>query len=195
TSSTVPNRDGDICESFQSLRGLIDAETLANLTLAHYQCDAKFRKAVCYYNTSRFNVVIEQLQNSEAYQELLNTLIDEGVNIDDIGKIADIFSCLALSLNTTSTQKCDCKTVRKHTFLEDVLAALPKQSVHDFTSRARERSTNFGLFTETLLSPQFQSSLRSRLSQRDVLRALHVLRRNGWDLPQLLRGASTVLSW
>lgn len=31
--------------------------------------------------------------------------------------------------------------------------------------------------------------------QRDVLRALHVLRRNGWDLVQLLQGATAVLSW
>ncbi|XP_034104601.1 uncharacterized protein LOC132790140 [Drosophila nasuta] len=190
-----PDRDGDLCENFQLIRDLIDPEVLANLIQSHYQCDSKFRKALCYYNTSRFHLVIEQLQQSEAYATLLDELRTAGVNTSAIDKIADIFDCIVLPLNTTTIEKCDCRAVRGHSFIGDVLAAMPHQQVSDYSYTSSVRNTNFGIFRETITSPQFQAKLRSNLLKRDVVRALRVLRRNGWDLPELLRGTMSMLSW
>lgn len=156
-------RDGDLCDNFQALRELIDRDALVNLTLAHYQCDAKFRKAVCYYNTSRFNLVIEQLQQSASFQTLLEDLRELGVNTSAINQIVDIFQCFSLPLPLNRNGTCDCKAVRGHTFLEDVLAIMPKQRVHAFTRNARVYNTNFGLFSDALTSGEFQSRLRSTL--------------------------------
>lgn len=156
-------RDGDLCDSFQALRELIDRDALVNLTLAHYQCDSKFRKAVCYYNTSRFNLVIEQLQQSASFQTLLEDLRDLGVNTSAINQIVDIFQCFSLPLPLNRNGTCNCKAVRGHTFLEDVLAIMPKQRVHAFTRNARAYNTNFGLFSNALTSGEFQSRLRSTL--------------------------------
>lgn len=158
-----PDRDGDLCDNFQALRGLIDKDALVNLTLAHYQCDSKFRKAVCYYNTSRFNLVIEQLQQSEAFQTLIDELRDLGVNTTSIDQIVDIFQCFSLPLPLNTNGTCDCKAVRGHTFLEDVLALLPKQRVRALTRNARVYNSNFGLFTSALTSADFQNRLRSSM--------------------------------
>lgn len=158
-----PNRGGDLCDSFQALRGLIDRDALVNLTLAHYQCDSKFRKAVCYYNTSRFNLVIEQLQESEAFQTLIDELRDLGVNTTAIDRIVDIFQCFSLPLPLNRNGTCDCKAVRGHTFLEDVLALLPKQRVRALNRNARVYNSNFGIFSSALTSADFQNRLRSTL--------------------------------
>lgn len=164
-SSGDSGRDGDLCDNFQAIRELIDLETLQNLTLAHYQCDAKFRKAVLYYNSSRFHLVIEQLQQSEAFQTLLEEMRDAGVNTTAINQIIDIFACFAVPFPSyvSPNSTCDCRSVRGHTFLEDVLAALPQKRVHDITTNARVYGTNFGLFSEAMTSPEFQSRLRSTL--------------------------------
>ncbi|KAH8371451.1 hypothetical protein KR093_007517, partial [Drosophila rubida] len=188
------DRDGDLCDNFQLIRDLIDPQVLLDLIQSHYQCDSKFRKALCYYNTSRFHLVIEQLQQSEAYQTLLNELRSAGVNTSAIDSIADIFDCIVLPVTPTD-KKCDCKAVRGHTFIGDVLAAMPHQAVSDFSYTSSMRQTNFGVFRETVTSPEFQSKLRANMLKRDVVRALRVLRRNGWDLPELLRGTLSMLTW
>ncbi|KAH8299604.1 hypothetical protein KR044_003476, partial [Drosophila immigrans] len=188
------DRDGDLCDDFQSIRDLIDPEVLADLIQSHYQCDSKFRKALCYYNTSRFHLVVEQLQQSDAYATLLDELRNAGVNTSAIDTIAQIFDCIMLPV-LPSDKKCDCKAVRGHSFIGDVLAAMPHQEVRDFTYTSSIRNTNFAIFKETVTSPQFQAKLRSNMLQRDVIRALRVLRRNGWDMPELLRGTLAMLSW
>lgn len=159
------SRTDDLCENFQFIRDLIDIETLENLTLAHYQCNSKFRKAVLYYNSSRFQLVIEQLQQSEAFQRLLEELRDAGVDTTAINQIIDIFACFAVPFPSyvSPNRTCDCRSLRGHTFLGDLLAILPRQRVHDYTTNARVYGTNFGLFSDALTSSQFQDRLRSTL--------------------------------
>ncbi|XP_034478044.1 uncharacterized protein LOC117784419 [Drosophila innubila] len=190
------DRDGndELCKDFQILRDLIDFEVLAELIQSHYQCDAKFRKAVCYYKTSRFNLVIEQLQRSEAYHELLEVLRNAGINTTDIDNIADIFECIEVPIMPID-KKYNCKELRGHTFIGDVLAAMPHQAIREYSYSSRVNNTNFALFRQTVTSAEFQAALRSNLLKRDAVRALNVLRRNGWDLPELLRGAMSILSW
>ncbi|KAM8711700.1 hypothetical protein ACLKA7_012242 [Drosophila subpalustris] len=193
-NGTDDDRDGELCKDFQILRDLIDVDVLVDLIQSHYQCDVKFRKAVCYYQTSRFQLVIDQLQNSEAYHVLLQELRNAGINTTDIDRIADIFDCLEVPIMPVS-KKYNCRELRGHTFIGDLLAAMPHKEVREFSFSSLANNTNFALFKQTVTSPEFQAKLRSNLLKRDAARALHVLRRNGWDVPELLRGAMSILSW
>ncbi|XP_064542678.1 uncharacterized protein LOC135431458 [Drosophila montana] len=189
------DRDGDpLCSSFQALRATIEKDTLADLIQSHYQCNSKFRKALCYYNTTRFHLVALELQQSEAYNTMLEELRNASVDTSDIENIVDIFACLVLPAPQPD-KSCDCKTLRGHTFVGDLLAAMPHQAVHDFTTSARRNQTNYARFVDTVSSSGFQSRMRANMMKRDVARPLRNLRRNGWDMPELLRAVMSILSW
>ncbi|EDW01076.1 uncharacterized protein LOC6561324 [Drosophila grimshawi] len=190
------DRDGNdtLCDNFQALRETIDKNTLMDLIQSHYQCDSKFRKAMCYYNTTHFQIVAQQLQQSDGYHLMLEELRSGGVDTSDIENIVDIISCVTVP-PPLPDKNCDCKQLKGHTFMGDLLAAMPHQAVHEYTAKSRSRKSNFALFVDIVNSPEFQSHMRTNMMKRDVVRPMRVLRRNGWDLPQLLRGVMTILSW
>lgn len=162
--TTDDSRDGEdsLCPSFQDLRDIIDEIALMELIQAHYQCNAKFRKALCYYNSSRFHLVAQQLQQSEAYISMLADLRNAGVDTTDIESIVNIFACLELSLPKLK-KSCDCKQLRGHTFVGDLLASMSHQAVHEYTAVARANHTNFGLFADTITSSAFQARMRTNM--------------------------------
>ncbi|XP_017868384.1 PREDICTED: uncharacterized protein LOC108617183 [Drosophila arizonae] len=192
--------DDSLCPNFQELSGVIEVNTLAELIQGHSQCDAKFRKAMSYYQTKRFQLVIQELQQSEAYVTLLRDLRSAGVDTSDIDNIMDIFDCLDQPWPTTqqppyANKTCDCKQLRGRNFVGDLLAAMPNQEVHSYTAEARAKHNNFGLFADTISSPAFQSRLRTNMLKRDAMRPLRVLRRYGWNVPEMLSAAVSILSW
>ncbi|EDW85639.1 uncharacterized protein Dwil_GK23051 [Drosophila willistoni] len=191
-----PGKGGgkDLCEDFQNLRATIDRATLVTIIQTHYECDSKFRRAMSYYNTTRFHEVAQMLQQSTAYRSLLQELQDDGVDTSDLENIVDIIACIILPV-AKADNDCDCRAVRGHSFMSDILLAMPKQKVHDYLSLARSEKSNFALLANTLTSPEFQERLRANMVKRDMVRPLRILRRNGWDIPELLRGVLTILSW
>ncbi|XP_030558387.1 uncharacterized protein LOC115760945 [Drosophila novamexicana] len=189
------DRDNEtLCNSFQALRATIEKDTLVDLIQSHYQCNSKFRKALCYYNTTRFQLVAQELQQSEVFNTMLEELRNAGVDTTDIENIVDIFACLLVPAPQPD-KSCDCKALRGHTFVGDLLAAMPQQAVHDYTTSARKNQTNYARFVDTVSSSGFQSRMRANMMKRDVTRPLRTLRRNGWDMPELLRAVTSILSW
>ncbi|ALC41692.1 CG3906 [Drosophila busckii] len=189
-----PDRfDNDtLCDSFKRLRSTIEKDTLVELIQSHYQCNSKFRKAMCYYDTKRFRIVAQQLQQSDAYVDILLELNLAGVDTSDIENIVDIFACIVLPVPRPDNS-CDCRALRGHTFIGDLLAAMPQQAVHEINTRAKRN--NFARFVQTVNSSEFQAHLQANLLKRDAARPLHVLSRNGWNVPELLRAVMTILSW
>ncbi|XP_002018153.2 uncharacterized protein LOC6592408 [Drosophila persimilis] len=189
-------QDDRLCAAFQDVRGLIDHEALVALIDTHSQCDAKFRKAIRFFNTPGFEEVALLLQESEAYQTALQELQIAGVNTTDIELILDIFACIALPV-PQAEKSCDCSKVKKknHSFIADLLALMPKSDVHGYSVDAQSKNSNFALFSRTVTSTEFQDTLRANIKKHDVARALKILRRNGWDILELLRAMITILTW
>ncbi|XP_022226270.2 uncharacterized protein LOC111076689 [Drosophila obscura] len=188
--------DEGLCVAFQEVRGLIDLEALEALIETHAQCDAKFRKAIRFFNTPAFEEVALQLQASEAYQTALEELQFAGVNTTDIEIILDIFACIALPV-PQSEKSCDCSKIKKKScsFIADLLVLMPKSDVHEYSVDAQSRQSNFALFSRTVTSIDFQATLRANIKKRDLAHPLKTLRRYGWDIPELLRALITILSW
>ncbi|EDV56817.1 uncharacterized protein LOC6547800 [Drosophila erecta] len=197
SENSNPNKTGHdsaLCADFQHIRDMINQEALLNLIEVHYNCDRKFRCAMRYYNTSRFERTTQQLTNTDAYQTILRELQSEGVDVADIETVADIFHCIILPVRQPN-RNCDCKAVRHHTFVGDLLAIMPKQEVHNYVAQSQANHTNFGNFTRTVVSKEFQATLKANINKRDVVKPLRTLRRNGWNIPELLRAMLTIFQW
>ncbi|XP_017072690.1 uncharacterized protein LOC108108947 [Drosophila eugracilis] len=196
-SNNNPNRtdhDASLCANFQHIRDLINQETLQNLIEVHYNCDLKFRRAMRYYKTSGFTKVTQQLTDTDAYQTVLKELQSEKVDTGDIENVADIFYCIILPVRQPD-RNCDCKAVKHHTFVGDLLSIMPKQEIHNYVAESRVNHTNFGNFTKAVVSPEFQATLKANIKKRDVAKPLRTLRKNGWDIPELLRAMLTIFQW
>ncbi|XP_033253563.1 uncharacterized protein LOC117192947 [Drosophila miranda] len=163
-------QDDGLCASFQDVLGLIDHEALVALIDTHSQCDAKFRKAIRFFNTPGHHRHIEL--------------------------ILDIFACIALRVPQVE-KSCDCSKVKmkNHSFIADLLALMPKSDVHGYSVDAQSKNSNFALFSRTFTSTEFQATLRANIKKHDVASALNILRRNGWDILELLRAMITILTW
>ncbi|BFG04749.1 uncharacterized protein DMAD_03640 [Drosophila madeirensis] len=190
------NGQAGLCIAFQDVRDLIDHVALEALIETHSQCDAKFRKAIRFFNTPGFEEVALQLQESEAYQTALEELQGAGVDTADIEFILDIFACISVPV-PLSQKSCDCSKIKKkgQSFLADLLALMPRRDVHNYYVDAQSKQSNFALFSRTVTSVEFQATLRANIKKHDVARPLRTLRRYGWDIPELLRATITILSW
>ncbi|XP_043644492.1 uncharacterized protein LOC122614085 [Drosophila teissieri] len=192
-----PNRtdhDSALCANFQHIRDMINQTVLLNLIEVHYNCDLKFRRAMRYYNTPGFEKTTQQLTDTAAYHTVLRELQSESVDVADIETVADIFHCIILPVRKPD-RNCDCKAVRHHTFVGDLLAIMPQQEVHDYVAESRANLTNFGNFTRAVVSKEFQATLKANINKRDVVKPLRTLRKNGWNIPELLRAMLTIFQW
>ncbi|KAH8254592.1 hypothetical protein KR032_011078 [Drosophila birchii] len=186
--------DSHLCANFQHIRDMIDQEELQTLIQLHYNCDAKFRRAMRYYKTSGFVKVTTELTETDAYQTILRELRVAHVDTAEIDDVAEIFYCLVLPVEQPD-RECDCKEVKGHTFISDLLNIMPREEVHDYVEESKEKHTNFGNFTIAVTSPGFQATLKNSIKKKDVVKPLRKLRRNGWDIPVLLRAMLEILSW
>ncbi|XP_016946594.1 uncharacterized protein LOC108022246 [Drosophila biarmipes] len=188
------DHDASLCANFQHIRDLINQETLMELIEVHYNCDAKFRRAMRYYDTPGFVRVTQQLTDTAAYKTVLRELESEGVDTGDIASVADIFYCIILPVQKPD-RNCDCKAVKHHTFVGDLLNIMPHQEIHNYVAESRANHTNFGNFTQAVVSKTFQATLKANIKKRDVVKPLRTLRKNGWDIPELLRAMLTIFQW
>ncbi|XP_020801293.1 uncharacterized protein LOC110178489 [Drosophila serrata] len=186
--------DGHLCANFQHIRDLIDQEKLRTLIQLHYNCDAKFRRAMRYYKTAGFVKVTTELTETDAYQTILRELRASHVDTAEIDNVAEIFYCIVLPVEQPD-RECDCKKVKGHTFVNDLLYIMPREEIHDYVAESKENLTNFGNFTIAVTSPAFQATLKASIKKKDVAKPLRTLRRNGWDIPELLRAMLVILNW
>uniref|UniRef100_A0A6P4EYB8 Uncharacterized protein LOC108043756 n=1 Tax=Drosophila rhopaloa TaxID=1041015 RepID=A0A6P4EYB8_DRORH len=186
--------DSSLCANFQHIRDLIDQVALRELIDVHYNCDKKFRRAMRFYNTSGFVAVTQQLTNTSAYQTVLKQLNAASVDTADITTVAEIFYCIILPVQNPA-KKCNCKAVKCHTFVNDLLNLMPHQAVHNYVAWSRFNQTNFGNFTKAVVSQEFQATLKANVKKSDVIVPLRTLRKNGWDIPELLRAMLTIFQW
>ncbi|KAH8401168.1 hypothetical protein KR009_003522 [Drosophila setifemur] len=186
--------DGALCASFQHLRDLMDQEKLQTLIQVHYNCDGKFRRAMRFYNTTGFVKVTDDLQDTDAYQTILKELQFNRVDTTDIESVAEIFYCIILPVQKPD-RDCDCKSVRGHTFVDDLLDLMPQKEVHNYIVQSQTKHTNFGNFTLAVTSREFQATLKANIKKKDVARPLRILRHNGWNIPELLRAMLTIFTW
>ncbi|KAH8290496.1 hypothetical protein KR054_003556 [Drosophila jambulina] len=186
--------DPNLCANFQHIRDLINQEELQTLIQLHYNCDAKFRRAMRYYKTAGFVKVTAELTETDAYQTILRELRGAHVDTADIDNVAEIFYCIVLPVQLPD-RECDCKKVKGHTFVNDLLYIMPREEVHDYLAESRENLTNFGNFTIAVTSPQFQATLKASIKKKDVAKPLRTLRKNGWDIPELLRAMLVIFNW
>ncbi|KAH8348973.1 hypothetical protein KR084_012951 [Drosophila pseudotakahashii] len=186
--------DASLCANFQHIRGLINQETLMELIEVHYNCDPKFRRAMRYYDTPGFTQVTQELTNTAAYKTVLRELESEHVDIADIESVADIFHCIILPVKKPD-RNCDCKAVKHHTFVGDLLNIMPHQEIHNYVAESRANHTNFGNFTTAVVSKTFQATLKANIKKQDVVKPLRTLRKHGWDIPELLRAMLTIFQW
>ncbi|XP_017024452.1 uncharacterized protein [Drosophila kikkawai] len=192
-----PNgRDDDtaLCANFQHIRNLIDQDELQTLIQLHYNCDVKFRRAMRYYKTAGFVKVTSELTETDAYQTILRELQAASVDTAEIDNVAEIFYCIVLPVELPD-RECDCKKVKGHTFVNDLLYIMPREEVHDYVAESQEKQTNFGNFTIAVTSPAFQATLKASIKKKDVAKPLRTLRKNGWDIPVLLRAMLVIFSW
>lgn len=168
TDNNNPNRtdhDSALCANFQHIRAMINQEALLNLIEVHYNCDLKFRRAMRYYNTAGFERTTQQLTDTDAYKTVLKELQSESVDTADIETVADIFHCIILPVRQPD-RNCDCKAVKHHTFVGDLLSIMPKQEVHNYVAQSQANHTNFGNFTKAVVSKQFQATLKANIVSR-----------------------------
>ncbi|KAH8275643.1 hypothetical protein KR026_011979, partial [Drosophila bipectinata] len=193
--NNTPGRVSDkLCPDFQHLRSLMDQEKLQKLIQVHYNCDGKFRKAMRYYNTTGFEQVTQQLSDTDAYQTILREFENASVYTVDIESVAAIFYCIILPVQFPDND-CDCKSIRGHTFVNDVLDLMPQIEVHNYIAASQANGTNFGNFTKAVTSKEFQATLKANINKKDVIKPLRTLRRKGWDIPELLKGMQTIFTW
>ncbi|KAH8240371.1 hypothetical protein KR038_011109 [Drosophila bunnanda] len=194
TNDGTREDDSQLCANFQHIRDLIDQEELQTLIQLHYNCDAKFRRAMRYYKTAGFVKATTELTETDAYQTVLRELRAADVDTAEIDNVAEIFYCIVLPVQQPD-RECDCKKVRGHTFVSDLLYIMPREEVHDYVAESRENLTNFGNFTIAVTSPEFQATLKANIKKKDVAKPLRTLRRNGWDIPELLRAMLVIFNW
>ncbi|KAH8316198.1 hypothetical protein KR067_002033, partial [Drosophila pandora] len=193
-TETNPKMSDKLCPDFQHLRDMMDQEKLQQLIQVHYNCDGKFRKAMRYYNTTPFEQVTQQLSDTDAYQTILRELESSSVYTVDVESVAAIFYCIILPVQQPDTD-CDCKSIRGHSFVDDVLNLMPQIEVHDYIVASQANGTNFGNFTKAVTSKEFQATLKANINKKDVIKPLRTLRRKGWDIPELLKGMLTIFTW
>ncbi|KAI8038824.1 uncharacterized protein LOC128254715 [Drosophila gunungcola] len=186
--------DSALCPNFQHIRDLIDQVALRELIEVHYNCDKKFRRAMRFYNTSGFVKVTQELTDTAAYQTILTQLQEANVDVADIKTVAQIFYCIILPVKKLD-RNCDCKAVKHHSFVNDLLYLMPHQAVHDYIAESQNNQTNFGNFTKAVVSKEFQATLKANVKKSDVVKPLRTLRKNGWDIPELLRAMLTIFQW
>lgn len=151
-----------LCPDFQHLRDLMDQDKLQQLIQVHYNCDGKFRKAMRFYNTTPFEKVTQQLSDTDAYQTILRELENSSVYTVDIESVAAIFYCIVLPVQLPDTD-CDCKSIRGHSFVDDVLNLMPQNETHNYILASQANGTNFGNFTKAVTSKEFQATLKANI--------------------------------